>query len=131
VYRAVFRPDLAPKPGRNAGFAWRYFLIAGLQGSLIPLLACAGIIAFFVAELFATNFFGANAVPSYRLSFQSDLSALLYILLFALPLALWCGGAYSHFTRFQSGRLARAQRVLISALAAFPAPFFGNKPYCH
>jgi hypothetical protein len=46
-----------------------------------------------------------------------------YMLLFLLPAGLWTGGAYSHFTRFQSGKLSRTKRILLGSLAGFSVTF--------
>jgi hypothetical protein len=44
---------------------------------------------------------------------------ILWQLLLTLPLSLWAGGAYSHFTRLESGKRSRTKRSLMGMLSGF------------
>ena len=46
-----------------------------------------------------------------------------YVLFLFIPSGFWAGGVYSHFTRFQSGKLSRTKRVLVGGMAGFSGTF--------
>jgi WD40 repeat protein len=88
------------------GFTWRRFAGAGAQGGLLAALGAFGV-------------FAGSAVETELLNDSTLFStnAWLWFALALLPLGLWAGLVYGHFTRRQSGRLARLKRVVLGGLA--------------
>jgi hypothetical protein len=116
VYRSMFARSARAVPVRNPGFSWKRFATAGAQGGLAVALALTGILMILLIELF---YFGKEA----RGGRGDTPSELIVQAIFVLPIGLWAGGAYNHFTGAQVGRRARRKCMLLGGLAGLAGAF--------
>jgi WD40 repeat protein/transcriptional regulator with XRE-family HTH domain len=107
AYRTVFSPPRAHSPSA-LGSTWKHFVIAAGQGGLLLFLFTAGV------QIFLTFVVLQSALSPYK-----GMAPPPYLNLLLIPLGLWAGVAYSHFTRDQSGKRMEVKRILLSSLAGF------------
>jgi hypothetical protein len=104
AYRAIFSHPGSPSRFTTSAFTWKRFVTAGTQGALLITLVFAGLL-----------------VPTWliwdQLMVSREFSPSPFVIFFLLPAGLWAGAVYSHFTRFQSGRLSRAKRTVLGSMA--------------
>jgi WD40 repeat protein len=107
IYRSVFlKSNTRTTPN---GFSWKKFITASTQGGLLVLLSLLSVA---VIGFFETFYYSNESV-------RSPSAAVSWSLFFALPLGLWPGAAYGHFTRRQAGKWPRVKRVFVGLLAGW------------
>jgi WD40 repeat protein len=103
AYRAIaLNASLVPTYEKK-GFTWKRLMVAGMQGGLLFTLGLAGLVI--ISLIIRQNMESKDFMPS------------LYPLLMLLPSGLWSGGAYSHLTRYQTGKMSKIKRTILGSTA--------------
>jgi WD40 repeat protein len=108
AYRSIVARSALPAPISNSLFIWKRFVAASGLGGLVVALALAGIFGIWYIK---SLYFGKVAYDPTELSISNTQ------LLLVLPLGLWAGGFYAHFTRSQVIRRGRHKRMVLGGLA--------------
>ncbi|MCI0553114.1 MAG: WD40 repeat domain-containing protein [Anaerolineae bacterium] len=108
--RAISSQFRSSSSSDAAIFSWKRFAMSIGQGGLLIILVTSALI------LTEYLFYRLRLLPS-----NLQLSPLILLLL--IPSGLWAGGAYSHFTFYQSGRLSWIKRIVLGSVAGFMSSF--------
>ena len=106
IYRSVFAKSTNQNKMHDR--SWKKLLFASAQGALLILFS-----------LLTWVFVGFFELIFYPDTTRAPDETILWLLLFTLLLGLWAGGAYSHFTRLESGKWSRTKRSLMGMLSGF------------
>jgi WD40 repeat protein len=108
IRRTVFAKST--NQNKTQGSSWKKLWSASMQGTLFVLFS---LITWVLIGFFEPIF--------YRDTTRFPDETILWLSLFALPLGMWAGGAYNHFTRLESGKWSRTKRSLMATLSGFLA----------